>query len=133
MDTPQIPDTPSQKPLEKQEAEKVITLLQSMSVEQKLEGIKASRILHQQIFGERLTMPDWAFGAYVLETCYNLVRNELRIAQRRLREVPEISEAPVKKKAAPKSVEKKPNKYVMSLDKLEQAFAKLEQKKAGQK
>jgi hypothetical protein len=72
-------------PLEESRCERILTLMKSMDVETRLKAINEARVENLKCFNGELSDKDWAYSAYYLETQYNLVREELRVKQIRVK------------------------------------------------
>ena len=100
-------------PLEIQKCEAIISLMKSMTVDDRLKAINESKSYLENSFKPEMTNADYAYSAYVLETTYNLIREELRVKQMRIKadagsEVTTVNNTPKSAKAISKTKKEKP-------------------------
>ena len=63
----------------------VLGLLKGLTVEEHLKGIQAAQELFKDMFAGVESMAEWSRKATVVESLYNLIRDELRVAHIRIR------------------------------------------------
>ena len=113
-------------PLDQERAEKILSEMRSQSVEERLKAINDAHEMFKTSFKDNTTDSEWAYSAYVVESFYNLLREELRVTQIRIK-TPDSTGKPSKTKATTKKPEK-PKPAVMDMAALMANFAKF---KAG--
>ena len=65
-------------PLDKVKSEQLITIMRTMDVQKRLDAINEARVMFRNTFKDNMTDADWAFSAYIIETFYNLIKDELK-------------------------------------------------------
>lgn len=117
-------------PLEKLKAESIIGMMRSQSVEERLSAINKAREMFKDAFKNCNSDADWAYSAYVIETFYNLIRDELKagIQERIGKSQNSENGIPIKKDPKPKKEKTVPKTMDMaSMIANFAAFQKLQQ------
>ena len=73
-------------PLEEARCERILTMMKSMDIEERLKAINEAKEHQREAFAGEMSDKDYAYSAYFLETCYNLLREELRVKQIRVKQ-----------------------------------------------
>lgn len=94
-------------PLEQDKCESILAALRGMDVQKKLDSINKAREMFTETFSPGMTVVEYAYSAMIIEQFYNLIRDELRVNQIRIKkdlQGTSIGDAPVPKaKGKPKS------------------------------
>lgn len=109
-------------PLDHDKAEKILAEMRSLSIETRLKAIDDARVMYKDAFKNVQTDSEYSYTANVIEQLYNIVREELRVTQIRIK----TPDAPAKaaKTSKPKSEKAKPKPPVMDMATLMANFAK---------
>lgn len=113
-------------PLEVTRAEKILSDMRALSVETRLKAIEDAREMFKNSFKENSSDSEYSYSAYVIESLYNLIREELRVTQIRIKTPDSVAKTPKAKAEKAKKPEKaKPP--VMDMATLLANFAKYKQ------
>lgn len=120
-------------PLPQDKAEVILSHMRSMDVAKRLEGINAAREMNKLAFKDEMTDAEFAFAAYILESQYNLVREELRVKQIRVKADSDSSGSakPAKVPSGPKAKKEKPKVDMGSMAASFAAFLQQQKKPEG--
>lgn len=95
-------------PLDRNRCEQIISLFTSLDVTKRLEALNEARKLYDQMFRADMSPEEYAYSAKVLEQLYNLIRDELRVSQIRIKADIGESTPASKPKSASKPKKAKP-------------------------
>jgi hypothetical protein len=87
-------------PLPEDKAEQVLNALKSLDVQRRLDAINEARELYAQAFTPGMTAQEYAYSACKIEQYYNLIREELRVSQIRIKKELSSGASDEKPKAA---------------------------------
>lgn len=98
-------------PLDEQRSQKILDQMKSMSVDDRLQAINAAKVEFRKCFTDGMSDKDYAHSAYVLESTYNILREELRVKQIRVKEnpgsaTPKVNTTPASPRAKAKTKQK---------------------------
>ena len=120
-------------PLDETRCDKILAIMGGTSVEDKLKAINDARQMFKESFTEGMSDKDYAYSAHVIETLYNLIREELRVSQIRVKQAKESGNSPTSKKVPSKLGSKqsaKPAKKKLTLD-FSEMMAEFKKEKAN--
>jgi hypothetical protein len=118
-------------PLEKLKAEHLIDLMRSQDVQQRLDAINKARAMFTDTFKGAMTDADWAFSAYIIETFYNLIKDELKLGiQERIGKAHTENGIPTVK-APPREKKVKPTVKTMDMASMLSSFAAFQKLQQG--
>lgn len=66
-------------PLDQQRCELILTRMKSLDMETKLRAITEARGMYAQLFLPGQDDSQWAYSAFVVQSFYNIIRDELQI------------------------------------------------------
>ena len=123
--------------LEQANCERILAIMSSHTIEQKVKAIEEARILFTRAFTEEMTPVQFAYSAMVLEQQYNLMREILQVKQIRIKADlagGTVAKEPKSRAAKePKEPKKAKPSYSMDMNKMESALEKyLAKKRAGE-
>ena len=119
-------------PLNKEKAEQLINLMRSQDVQQRLDAINKARQMFTDTFKGVMTDADWAFSAYVIETFYNLIKDELKLGiQERIGKIHTNGDGVPIAKAPPKEKKVKPVAKTMDMASMIASFAAFQKLQQG--
>lgn len=109
-------------PLDETKAASIIEVFKGLDVTQKLHALNEARELFPTFFTEGMSNLEYAKAAMRIEQLYNLIREELRVPQHRIKQV--TGEGSSSKTSKPK-IEKKDKKAqnTMDMNEMLKAFA----------
>jgi len=99
-------------PLEEIKCERILTIMRGLDIEAKLKAINEARKLFKESFTEGMSEKDYAYSAHTIETFYNLIREELRVSQIRVKKDTQASASTSK----PSKAKSKTPKPAMTMD-----------------
>jgi len=108
-------------PLDQQKSERILNELKSLDVETRLKGIEEARKMFVDAFSGEMTPQQYAYSAMVIEQYYNIIREELRVSQIRIKK--DLGATPAKEKPAAKAKAKTTKTPQMDMTQMMAAFA----------
>lgn len=108
--------------ISEERAEKILAELKSLSVEQRLNALNDAKGLFREAFKADMSIKEYAYSAKVIEQYYNLIREELRVNQIRIKTSDADTELKPKTKAKAKTKAKTKVNPEMDMAKLLEAF-----------
>lgn len=72
-------------PLDERRCELILTHMKSMDIQLRLQAINEAKEHNNKAFSDTMSDKDYAYAAYFLESCYNLLREELKVKQIRIK------------------------------------------------
>lgn len=125
-------------PLDEAKATEIISLFKGLDVDQRYSALMKAREIFPTFFSAEMTNLEYAKSAMILEQLYNIIREELRVPQHRIKSDTSGVEPKASKKAkteagAASRAEKKKQSMTMQMDDMMKAFAMFSKEKTNEK
>jgi hypothetical protein len=108
--------------LEHEKCEAILTHMRGMDVQKKLDSINKAREMFGSTFSPEMGIAEFAYSAMIVEQFYNLIRDELRVGQIRIKRDTTEGATP-SKESKPKATKAKTKTPQMDMGAMLAAFA----------